>query len=224
MTTFGSIEAVVAAIHEDAHGEIERIDTEAAAAVARLRDDDARTPVTVSDAETRIAAARRRAQERASEEDWADRQAALTAREQWLARVVALGITRLRADDPVTRRDHLARLAQEAVHRVGRPAVTLVVAPDDLPFADARWIDEVAAAAHATLTVAADPAIDGGCIARSPDGRLSYDNTYAARVRRFEAIWRPALSALYEGSTPGKPEGAEGTVDEAEEARAASAP
>jgi vacuolar-type H+-ATPase subunit E/Vma4 len=44
--------------------------------------------------------------------------------------------------------------------------------------------------------VSADTSVSSGCIARSADGRLNYDNTLAARTRRFEGAWRSALSEL----------------------------
>jgi vacuolar-type H+-ATPase subunit E/Vma4 len=196
MTAGGSVESVIAAIREEARAESERIEAEAAAAIARLREEDRQKPAAIPDADTRIEAARRRAHEHAAEENWADRQAALESRERWMARAVALGLDRLRAADPATRREDLTRLACEAATRIGGRAIAIVVAPGDLALADPSWCAEVAGAVNATVTVSADAGVAGGCIARSADGRLSYDNTVVARTNRFERAWRSALSGL----------------------------
>lgn len=167
MKGFGSIEAVVAAIHEDVRAEIERVDREAAAAIAQLRDEDARTPIVVSDADVHIAAARRQARERLAAEDWRDRSTALEAREAWIARVVIEGNRRLAALDAEARRRDLDRLAPDALARVPGDGSELVVTAD-------------------------------GCVAQSADGRVRYDNTYAARAQRLEPVWRAALGELFE--------------------------
>jgi vacuolar-type H+-ATPase subunit E/Vma4 len=196
MTGWGSVESVVAAIREEARAESERIEIDASATIARLRQEDELTPVAIPDGDARIAAARRRAHEHAADENWGDRQVALESRERWMARAVALGLDRLRIADAATRREDLLHLACEAGARVGSPAVEIVVAPDDLALADPAWRVEVAATIGAAVTVSADAAVTGGCIVRSADGRLNYDNTYAARTRRFEGAWRSALSEL----------------------------
>jgi vacuolar-type H+-ATPase subunit E/Vma4 len=198
MTGWGSVESIVAAIREEARAERDRLDAETAATIARLREEDNQTPVAVPDGDARIEAARRQARERAAEEHWADRQLALESRERWMARAVALGLERLRTADAARRREDLLDLAREAAARVGGPAIDIVVAPADLALADPTWRDQVAATISAAVTVAADPAVTGGCIARSADGRLNYDNTFAGRTRRFEGAWRSALSELLE--------------------------
>jgi vacuolar-type H+-ATPase subunit E/Vma4 len=198
MIAWGSIESVIAAIREEARAESDRIDADAAAAIARLRDEDARVPSVIANDDARVAAARRRARERAAEEDWNDRSAALDRREEWMARALSLAIDRLRAVDPATRREDLRRLACEAAARVGGPAIDVRVAPGDVALADDAWVAEVAAAAGARVTVSGEPAITGGCVAVGRDGRVSFDNTFAARARRLEPVWRQALNQLFE--------------------------
>jgi vacuolar-type H+-ATPase subunit E/Vma4 len=198
MTGWGSIESVIAAVREDARAEADRFDAEAAAAIARLREVDGRTPVTVPDGDVRLEVARRRARERDAEESWTDRQVGLEARERWLARVAAAGLDRLRAADAATRREDLLHLARDAAVRVGAPAVEVLVAPEDVSLTDAAWTAAVAAATGAHVTVKGDPTVTGGCIARTADGRLTCDNTFAARTRRFDAVWRHAVSELFE--------------------------
>ena len=196
MTGWGSVESVVAAIREEAFAETDRIETQTAAAIARLREEDRQRPVAIPDGDARIEAARRLALERAAEENWADRQLALESRERWMARAVALGLDRLRAADPATRREDLLHFACEAAACVGGRTVEIVVAPDDLPLLDSAWRGQMAAMLDAAVTISADPVVSDGCIARSADGRLHYDNTLAARTRRLEGAWRSALSEL----------------------------
>jgi vacuolar-type H+-ATPase subunit E/Vma4 len=196
MTGWGSVEWIVAAIREEARAESDRLENETAATIARLREEDRQTPVVIPDRDARLEAARRLARERGAEENWTDRQLALESRERWMTRVVALGLEQLRNADAATRRADQLHLACEAAARVGGPQVQIVVAPDDLALAGPAWRAEMAASVDVSVTVSADPAVTGGCIARSADGRLNYDNTFATRTRRFEAAWRAALSEL----------------------------
>ena len=199
MKGFGSIESVLAAIREDARAEIERIESDAAAAVARLRDEDARSPFVVADADVRLAAARRQARERLAEQDWADRQEALNAREAWIARIAAEGQRRSLASEPGVRRRGLLRLAREAVERIGGDDVELLISAADAAVADSAWQSQLANETGRTISLT--PAVDiasAGCIARTRDGRLSYDNTYVARARRFESSWRAVVAGLFE--------------------------
>jgi vacuolar-type H+-ATPase subunit E/Vma4 len=196
MTSWGSVESVIAAISEDARAERDRIEADVAATIARLREEDRLIPVAIPDGDARIETARRRAHEHIAEENWADRQVALESRERWMGRVVALGLDQLRCADAAARREDLLLLACDAALRVGGPAVEIVVAPDDLALADPPWCAHVAATTGTAVTVVADTAVTGGCIARSADGRLNYDNTDVARTKRFEEVWRSALSEL----------------------------
>ena len=206
MRGFGSIEAVLAAVREDARAEVEKIESEAGAAAARLREEDRRAPVTLPDANARIDAARRQARERAAEEDWADRRAILDARERWVGRVAADGLQRLLAADPATRRDDLLRLAREAIMRLAGDRVDLLVSHADTARTDAAWRAEIEAATARTVSVVpSDHVTTDGCIARTADGRLSYDNTYGARARRFESAWRQALGGLFDTATTPAP-------------------
>jgi vacuolar-type H+-ATPase subunit E/Vma4 len=112
--------------------------------------------------------------------------------------VVARALDLLRTADAASRRDDLTRLAREAVMRLGAPALEIVVAPEDAAVADSGWAADLQAATGVSVTVVASAEVTGGCIARTMDGRLCYDNTLTARLRRLEAAWRPALNELIE--------------------------
>ncbi len=198
MKAFGSIESVRVAIQEDARAEVEKTESDAAAVIVRLREEDARIPVAVVDADLRLAAARRHARERLAEEDRADRQAVLNARETWIARVAAHGQQRLRALEPEARQNELRRLAREAVARIGGEGADVLVPVADATLADASFRSDLEAASHKAVTITPTADVVGGCIARTVDGRMRYDNTYIARARRSESRWRVALGGLFD--------------------------
>ena len=201
----GSIEAVVAAVQEDARAEVDQIERDLAAAIARLREEDARVPVVVADAEARLSAARRQARERLAAEDWADHEAAIRDREAWIARVVDEGERRLGALDPVTARSDLVRLAREALDCLPDQPLEVLVPPLLAGVADLVRSATVKTVARVTPS----PACDGGCIAQTVDGRVRFDNTYRDRRRRFEVMWRARLGEMYgEGDAALAAEGA----------------
>jgi vacuolar-type H+-ATPase subunit E/Vma4 len=205
---FGSLAAVTLAIQEDARAEVERIDAETADAIARLVREDAGLPVVVPDQELRLAAARRMARERLAEEDWADRRAALEVREHWTAHVAAEGDRRIGALPAADRRTGLLRLACHAAGRIAGDHVQILVSPSDAALADPAWQAEFAAATGKTMAIRPDASVAGGCIVRSADGRTQYDNTFAARARRFQSTWRPALGRLFDQPSAPSTDGA----------------
>lgn len=209
MKGFGSLEAVLVAIQEDVRAEIEKLETDTVTALARLREEEAHAPAVVPDADVRILTARRQAQERLAEEEWADRQTALNARETWIARVAAEGQKRLLALAPEVRSREIGRLAREAATRVASDQVEVLVAiVDEALTQDAAWRADLEATSGKRVVVTVTPEIvDGGCIVRTPDGRIRYDNTYAGRARRFESNWRAALGTLFEARSVGTPSG-----------------
>lgn len=199
MTTFGSLEAVVAAIQEDAKAEVERIEHDLADAIARDRAEDAARPVAVDDGDARIAAARRQARDRAAWEDWADHEASLQGREEWMRLVRAAGERRLAALDASARRTDLLAFAIEAIAFLPKEPLRVLIANGDAPLAESLLNELRAAAPDATITgvdVADDP--HSGCIVETVDGRMRYENSYQARAERFESIWRAALGGIYE--------------------------
>jgi vacuolar-type H+-ATPase subunit E/Vma4 len=189
----GSIESVLAAVQEDARAENEQIERETAAAIARAREEDARLPVVVADAEARVGAARRQARDRLAAEDWADHEAAIRDREAWIAQVVDEGERRLAALDPVTARSDIVRFAREAFDCLPDQPLELLVPPRLAGVADLVRSGTSKPVARVTPS----EACDGGCIAQTVDGRIRFDNTYRDRRRRFEAIWRARLGDVY---------------------------
>jgi vacuolar-type H+-ATPase subunit E/Vma4 len=193
--TLGSVPAIVAAIHEEAAAEAEAVKREAAALAAEpARADE---EVVLAGRDKRLAEARRSARERLAREDWEDARQALELREQWMARVVAAAHHRLAASG--ASREELGALTREAVvHLPGGPVV-LVVSPDSAPLADRAWLDAVGAVRPgAALHVVANPGAPAwGCVARTEDGRVAFDNTLAARSRRLERTWRVALGKVW---------------------------
>jgi vacuolar-type H+-ATPase subunit E/Vma4 len=196
---FGSIEAVVAAVQEDANAEVEKIERDLAAAITRARDEDAGLPVVVPDADPRISRARRQTHDRIAAEEAADHQSALRDRETWIAQAVTEGQRRLLALDVATTRADLIRLAREAIDRMPDQALELLVSPARADLLDAATRDEIMTAPGKTIArVTLSPNVgSGGCIVQTIDERIRYDNTYAARCRRFASIWRARLGEVW---------------------------
>lgn len=109
MQTAGSVASVVAAIHEDAAAEVERLEQATAAELVAIREESAGTDVSIPDREQRLAAARRNNEERLAQQEWDGRRAAIEQRERWIGRVVAAA--RFENID-------VAPLAREALERV----------------------------------------------------------------------------------------------------------
>jgi vacuolar-type H+-ATPase subunit E/Vma4 len=196
---FGSIEAVVAAVQEDANAEVEKIERDLAAATARAREEDRRLPVVVPDAEARISRARRQVHDRIAAEEAADHQSALKDREMWIAQAMAEGQRRVLALDVAAARADLVRLAREAIDRMPDQTLELLVSTARADLLDAATRDEIMAVPGKTIArVTPSPSVgSGGCIVQTIDGRIRYDNTYAARCRRFESIWRARLGEMW---------------------------
>lgn len=201
MKPLGSVQAVVAAIREEAAAELEMLGQKTQAELDRIRAEEARDVVTVPDGESRLAAARQQARARLADQDWQDAREAFAERERWMARVVAQARQQLaEADTPDRRRTVLAALAREGLERLPAGPCDIVVSVGDATLLDSTWSQTLAATTgRANLRVIAGP-VEGGCLARTLDGRASFDNSYAARAKRFESAWRAALAALYEGT------------------------
>ena len=199
MKPLGSVAAVVAAIREDAAGEVEAIARQADADIARLRADDAAQPVTFAEGDVQVAAARDGARARLAQEDWLDSRAAIEEREAWLAQVTAIGHERIGLGATAEiQGQRLDRLIQESITRLPSTAVEVVVSAADAALLDEAWRERFQLAHRLESLAITVGAIAGGCLVRTGDGRASYDNTYAARSERFRNAWRAALAEVYE--------------------------
>jgi vacuolar-type H+-ATPase subunit E/Vma4 len=197
MTQLGSIDAVVLAVQEDARAEVDTIERDLAAAIARLR--AAAPPAPAPDAAGRIAAARRLVRERIAAEDWADHQAALSDREAWIQRVMIEGERSLAALDPATRRADMLAFAREALDHLPPAPLELLVPAGDVAVAETLVREGAfAASGKGIARVAATSEIASGCLVQTVGGHIRYDNSHRSRVKRFEAVWRARLCELYE--------------------------
>jgi vacuolar-type H+-ATPase subunit E/Vma4 len=209
MKALGSIAALVAGIRDEAAADAEAIAAGADEAVAHITADASCPPVAAAGA-TALAAARERARIRIAQEDWHDAREAVAEREAWIQRAVALGARQLRErqDAPATRA-MVGALAREAIARLPAGPIEIVVAAGDAPALDRAWRAEVSASGDPDHIAIVTGTIEGGCLARTPDGRASFDNTFDARAERLQAAWRAALADLYDRVTapPAEPRG-----------------
>ena len=179
MQTLGSPASVVAAIHEDAAAEVERIDSALAAELSSIQNETASADVTVPDRALRVAAARRNNEDRVARQEWEGRRAAIEQREAWIQAVVARAQELWTASTP----EQLNGLIGEARAHMPEGACEVAV--------NARDRDSVVLS-DARVTTAP---IAGGCVVTIAD--VSFDNSFEARSRRLEAEWRGVLSGIY---------------------------
>ena len=91
----------------------------------------------------------------------------------------------------------LAALAAEAIAAMRTDDVVLALSSDDRPIATDAWLADLLrrVGRDVKTTIAEEPAsIDGGLIVRSADGRLLYDNSFAARLTRLRPDLRRELA------------------------------
>jgi vacuolar-type H+-ATPase subunit E/Vma4 len=210
MRPLGSVAAVIAAVREDASAEAEVLDRRAGADAEHVRTLAVADVVTVPDLDRRLMAARQTSESRLAQEDWEDRREAVADRERWIARAVELGRRQLvDPGDAPTRRERLAALAREALSRLPGGVCELVVPDADVAWLGPDWCRAVARGAGRDEVRVVAGSHEGGCIARTLDGRASFDNSYAARAERFQAAWRSALAEVYEQAQRGAPSSAD---------------
>lgn len=200
MRGFGSAAAVAAAVREDAAAAIERIERRTEEEIERLRSEEQAAEVSPPDRDERLAEARRRAREIVAGEDAEDSRSALQDRESWMQRAVAAGMRGLRERiAPGVRRRDLTRLACEALMQVRADRCEIELADDDLALADAAWLGSLASETGKKEVRLAErgETLSGGCIARSVDGKIAFDNAFEARARRLESTWRAELGKIY---------------------------
>ena len=198
MRLAGSAASVVEALRDEAAAEIEALERSTEEEIRRLRAAAEEEPPPDAGGEARLQAARREAAERLARDDLADRRGALEERERWIARAAALGQERLaQIGDTAERRELLARLAREALASLPGDSFRISVSPADAPLIDADWQRAVAGPSRRLAVSSEAPPAAGGCLACTEDGRVSFDNGFAARARRFEAAWRAELARVF---------------------------
>jgi vacuolar-type H+-ATPase subunit E/Vma4 len=197
----GSVAALLGAIREDSDALLEQRHRELDDELARLVAEDPAALRVAPDRARRIAAARRSAHDRIAQENWRDTREVLEERERWIERVAA------DARKILTDRERggegpaeLARLAREAIGHLPGEVFEIAVSEDSARRLDDGWCRDLAAACRKReVRIARDgtrPA--AGCVARTIDGKVSFDNSLEARVKRVEPQWRAALAKLYD--------------------------
>jgi hypothetical protein len=198
--TCGSAAAVIAALNDDAAAERERLERESSEAIEMLshaRD----TNMAPGPPDDRMAAARRACAEADAAEDWEDTVASASDRDAWIGAVAAAG-RRALASGPGAA-SWLERVVREAASTI--PGDACVVAIPAAMLADveaARGAVERDLRKRITLEAAS---LTAGCIARTPDGRVVFDNSVEARERRTHVAWRTAVARLYDEAVAAAP-------------------
>lgn len=198
MRTWGSAAAVIAALRDDAAAERERLERESAT-VMEASSADASAPKPEAEEETgsdRMEAVRRANAEADAGEDWQDTVAAAADRDAWISAVAEAGRRALATAPDGQRR--LERLTREAVCEL--PGDDCIVAVPAALVAGAEvWRGQVERDTRKRL-VLEPAAFAAGCIARTRDGRVAFDNTIEARERRSRTEWRTAIARLYDAA------------------------
>lgn len=92
----------------------------------------------------------------------------------------------------------LAALAAQAIRAMGADRVTVELAEADRAVATEAWLADVRrrVGREVAIEVSSEAApIEGGVVVRSADGRLLYDNSFGARLRRLRPELRKELAA-----------------------------
>jgi hypothetical protein len=200
MTAWGSAAAVVAAVRDDAAAERERLERDTEATLDALTRSAAGVPV-VADGGERVDAARRAAAEARAAEDWEDIMTAAADRDAWITAVAAEGRRAIAAGPDAAA--WLEQVAREAAAGLPGDACVLVVPAAQLAGAQV-WCERVARDLRKTIRIEAGE-VTAGCVARTPDGRVTFDNTVDARERRLRVEWRSAVARLYDEAIAASP-------------------
>jgi vacuolar-type H+-ATPase subunit E/Vma4 len=206
MRAWGSAAAVAAAVRDDASAERERLERETAAALDGLTRSIAAPSAAVASSAggDRLEVVRRAAGEAEAAEDWEDTVSAASDRDAWITAVAAEG-RRAIATGPAARA-WLERVTREAVAELPGDACVVTIPATQLADAE-RWCGSVGADLEKSIRLEAGN-ISAGCIARTPDGRVTFDNTVEARERRARTEWRTAIACLYDEAVAAQPAGA----------------
>ncbi len=197
----GSVPSVLAAIQEEIESELERRQKELEEALAAAEGGEAGEEIPAAERSARLARAREQARERLAQEDWLDSREALESRERWILRAAEEGRRLLReresgAEGP----ELLLMLAAEGLSRLPGDSFEVLLSEQGGKRMEEEWprrLAERSGKREVKPAPPGEPRPDGGCLVRTADGRMSFDNSFEARARRFEAAWRSALAGLY---------------------------
>ena len=201
MRAWGSAASVIAAIVDDAAAQIERLDREADEEKERRRAVHAQAPLI--DPEPPLALARRNAAELDLEQDWQDALADARDRDEWIATVIEAGRSAVVAAGDVV--PWTGALVIEAVRHLPGCATAVVTVPAAvLRVTGDDWREALEAKTGRPLIL--EPgSFAAGCIARTGDGRVSFDNRLEAREARTASEWRAALVHRYDVAVAQRP-------------------
>ena len=197
MRAWGSAASVVAAVADDAAAEIERL--EHAAEEATIRRQAAQTGVPAPiDPGPRLAMARRGAAELDLEQDWQDALTAARDRDEWIAAVIRIARPAIATATDVVQ--WTAALIVEAVGHLPDCASAVVAVPASILSAvDQDWRPALESTTGKSLVVEAGT-FTAGCLARTGDRRVSFDNRLEAREARMSTELRTALARHYDAA------------------------
>lgn len=200
MKALGSVASVVEAVREEVESRVAGIRQESEAQREGLEKAAAAAPIELAERPQRLAQERLAVLEGLGREDWADRREALEDREAFLTEVVRSGLSRLKQPaGPQDQRALLRQLIVEALGRLPGEVFEVALSPADAPLAGEDFRSEIARRCRMSEIRLAADRLDGagGCLVRTGDGRAAFDNTFEARSRRFESVWRAALAEIY---------------------------
>lgn len=198
MRLAGSSASVVEALRDEAAAEIEALERSTEEEIRLVRGASESQLPPDPGLEARLAVARREAAQRLAREDLADRRGLLEERERWLERAAALGRERLaQTGDTALRRELLGKLAREALASLPGDSFCIEVSTADAPLLDAAWCRALTGPSRRLAVSSGAPPEGGGCLVRTEDGRVSFDNSLSARARRFESAWRAQLARIF---------------------------
>jgi vacuolar-type H+-ATPase subunit E/Vma4 len=126
----------------------------------------------------------------------------LRAREQAISRVfetIREALIKVHEDTPRYRKA-LVGLAVEAVRAIEDAQVTVVLGKDDEALTESDLVQEINGRLASegldgvSVEISIDPAVSGGgCLARSKDSRVIFDNTFARRLERLKPSLRSTI-------------------------------
>lgn len=197
----GSAASVVAAIRDEVESELENRQRELDEVVAAAEGETSDGEPSAADRAARLTQAREQARERLAQEDWLDSREALESRERWVLRAAAEGRRLLQERESAAEGpEFLLRLAAEGLAQLPGDSFEVVLSEQAAAGLTDEWcrrLEEQCRKRGVRLAAPNAGRPQGGCLVRTADGRMSFDNSFDARARRFETVWRSALAGLY---------------------------